>query len=160
VLAVCGTSVLKPEVFTVAPRGAINIHTGITPEYRSADPIFWTLYQGEPEKVGVTIHFIDRGIDTGPIIHQQTVPVYAEDSLAAIYARCIRRGADLYSRALRDIESGSVRTVARPDAQSRAFRSIDMGLVQYLVFRWRFRRLAARLPHAGAGESATLETPR
>src|SRR5690349_6894354 len=36
VIAVCGTSVLKPEVFTLAPKGTVNIHTGITPEYRSA----------------------------------------------------------------------------------------------------------------------------
>lgn len=146
ILSVCGTTVLKPTVFTLAPKGAINIHTGITPEYRSADPIFWALYQGEPEKVGVTIHYIDAGIDTGAIIYQQTVPVYANDSLATIYVRCVRRGAELYSRALTDIETGSVRTVTRPGVASRAFRSIDLGLAQYLLFRWRFRGLAARLP--------------
>jgi methionyl-tRNA formyltransferase len=145
-IAVCGTTVIKPDVFTLAPKGAINIHTGITPEYRSADPIFWALYRGEPEKVGVTIHFVDKGIDTGSIIHQSPVPVYADDSLATIYVRCIRRGADLYSRALGDIEAGTVRTVARPGAVSRAFLSVDLGLVQYLLFRWRFRRMAARLP--------------
>ena len=154
VLAVCGTSVLKPEVFTLAPKGAINIHTGITPEYRSADPIFWALYRGEPEKVGVTIHFIDRGIDTGSIIHQETVPVYAGDSLTAISARCIRRGAELYSRALAEIESGSVRTLDRPDVPSLAFFSVDLGLVQYLTFRWRFRRLASRLPREVVGRRA------
>lgn len=147
VLAVCGTSVLKPEVFTLAPKGAINIHTGITPEYRSADPIFWALYQGEPEKVGVTIHYIDRGIDTGSIIHQATVPVYADDSLATIGVRCIRRGAELYSQALTEINSGSVRTLTRHGVPSRAFLSVDLGLVQYVIFRWRFRRLASRLPH-------------
>jgi len=146
VLAVCGTSVLKPEVFTLAPKGAINIHTGITPEYRCADPIFWALYRGEPEKVGVTIHFVDRGIDTGAIIHQETVPVYAEDSLATIAIRCVRRGAELYSRALAEIESGSVRTIVRRDVPSRAFLSVDLGLIQYVLFRWKFRRLASRLP--------------
>jgi folate-dependent phosphoribosylglycinamide formyltransferase PurN len=161
VLAVCGTSVLKPEVFTLAPKGAINIHTGITPEYRSADPIFWALYRGEPEKVGVTIHYIDRGIDTGSIIHQERVPVYAEDSLATISARCIRRGAELYSRALAEVENGTVRTVVRAGVASRAFLSVDLGLAQYLVFRWRFRRLASRLPRMdGAEGSATPGAPR
>ena len=149
VLAVCGTSMLKPEVFTLAPSGAINIHTGITPEYRSADPIFWALYRREPEKVGVTIHYVDRGIDTGSIIHQETVPVYADDSLATISARCIRRGAGLYSRALTEIENGSVRTMTRTAAESRAFLSVDLGLAQFLLFRWRFRRLASRLSRRG-----------
>jgi methionyl-tRNA formyltransferase len=160
VLAVCGTTVLKPEVFTLASRGTINIHTGITPEYRSADPIFWALYRGEPEKVGVTIHYIDRGIDTGPIIHQSTVPVYAEDSLGTIYVRCVRRGAELYSQALAAIESGSVRTIARPGVASQAFYSVDMGLVQYLIFRRRFRRLAARLPRMPAEGSMVQEEGR
>jgi methionyl-tRNA formyltransferase len=160
-LAVCGTSVLKPEVFALAPKGAINIHTGITPEYRSADPIFWALYHGEPEKVGVTIHFVDRGIDTGSIIHQDTVPVYADDSLAAISARCVRRGAELYSRALTEIENGSVRTIVRAGATSRAFLSVDLGLAQYLLFRWRFRRLASRLARRAAADgTARLEATK
>lgn len=161
ILAVCGTSVLKPDIFTLAPKGAINIHTGITPEYRSADPIFWALYRGEPDKVGVTIHHIDRGIDTGSIIHQETVPVYAEDSLATIYVRCVRKGAELYARALDEIANGSVRTVARDGVTSRAFLSVDLGLFQYLVFCWRLRRLASRLPHRDVpAESAILEAQR
>jgi methionyl-tRNA formyltransferase len=145
-IAVCGTTVIKPEVFTLAPLGAVNIHTGITPEYRSADPIFWALYCGEPEKVGVTIHYIDRGIDTGPILRQENVPLEPSDSLASIYVRCIRRGAELYLEALRDIESGSARTIVRTGARNRAFYSIDLGIIQYVTFRWRFRRMRKRLP--------------
>lgn len=146
VIAVCGTSVLKPEVFSLAPMGTVNIHTGITPEYRSADPIFWALYRGEPDKVGVTIHYIDRGIDTGPILHQETVPVYADDTLASIYVRCVQRGAELYKRALDEIGCGSARTISRPGVTSRAFLSVNLGLVQYVIFRWRFWRMAATLP--------------
>lgn len=145
VLAVCGTTVIKQDVLSLPQRGAVNIHTGITPEYRSADPIFWALYCNEPEKVGVTIHFVDRGIDTGPIIHQESVPVYGGDTLATLYVRCLRRGAELFSRALAEIQSGSVRTVDRSSARSRAFHSMDLGIVQFLVFQWRFRKLSARL---------------
>jgi methionyl-tRNA formyltransferase len=146
VLAVCGTTVIRQEVFSLAPRGAVNIHTGITPDYRSADPIFWALYCNEPEKVGVTIHFVDKGIDTGPIIQQERVPVYHGDTLAALYVRCLRRGAELFLRALSEIESSSVQTVDRSSARSRAFHSIDLGIVQFLIFQWRFRKLSARLP--------------
>jgi folate-dependent phosphoribosylglycinamide formyltransferase PurN len=160
-LAVCGTSVLKPEIFTLAPKGAINIHTGITPEYRSADPIFWALYHRELGKVGVTVHYIDRGIDTGPILHQEAVGVFADDSLATIYVRCIRRGAELYSQALGEIENGSVRPIVRTGVVGRAFLSVDLGLFQYIVFRLRFRRLAARLRRGGgAAQSIAPETPR
>jgi methionyl-tRNA formyltransferase len=160
VIAVCGTSVLKPAVFSLAPRGAINIHTGITPEYRSADPIFWALYHGEPEKVGVTIHYIDRGIDTGAIIHQQSVPVCADDSLASIYVRCVRRGAELYSRALSEIENNTVRVIVRDGVAGRMFLSVDLGLYQYLLFRWRFFRLGSRLPRRETVATPLPEAPR
>ncbi|MFO1418580.1 MAG: formyl transferase [Methylotetracoccus sp.] len=145
-LVVCGTTVIKPEVFTLAPRGTINIHTGITPEYRSADPIFWALYNGEPEKVGVTVHFVDQGIDTGSIIEQQSVPVFRGDTLASLYVRCVSRGADMMSRAINAIERGAVQTLNRDRVKSRAFYSIDLGLAQYLLFRWRFRRMQRVLP--------------
>jgi methionyl-tRNA formyltransferase len=147
-IAVCGTTVIKHEVFSLAPRGAINIHTGITPEYRSADPIFWALYNGEPDKVGVTIHFVDRGIDTGPIIRQTAVPLHAQDTLPSINARCIQRGAELYLEALDDIAAGTVHAVQRLGVSGRAFYSIDLGVVQYLIFRRRFARLKRRLPRA------------
>jgi folate-dependent phosphoribosylglycinamide formyltransferase PurN len=145
-IAVCGTGVVKPEVFSLSPRGAVNIHTGITPEYRSADPIFWALYQNEPEKVGVTIHFIDKGIDTGPIIHQESVPLYATDTLATIYARCVQRGAELYLQTLQEIENGAARMIDRSEVKGKAFYSIDLGLIQYAIFRRRFRKILQHLP--------------
>jgi len=155
VLAVCGTTVIRQEVFSLPRRGAVNIHTGIAPEYRSADPIFWALYCNEPENVGVTIHFVDKGIDTGPVIHQERVPVYGGDTLATLYVRCIRRGAELFLRALAEIESGSVKTIDRSSAPSRAFHSMDLGIVQWLVFQWRFRKLFARLPRRPQEQSDT-----
>lgn len=158
VIAVCGTSVVRPEVFRLAPSGALNIHTGITPEYRSADPIFWALYRNEPDKVGVTVHFVDQGIDTGPIIHQESVPVYSDDNLAKIAARCVRRGGALYLQALEQVERRTVRTVDRSGVQGRAFYSIDLGLIQYLRFCWRFRRLRRRLPAAPPIEAGARDS--
>lgn len=148
-LAVCGTTVIKPEVFTLAPMGAINIHTGITPEYRSADPIFWALYRNEPHKVGVTIHFVDRGIDTGAIIHQECVPLYAEDTMTTIYVRCISVGARLYLQTLDEIALGTVKIMSRSGVVGKAFYSINLGIVQHLIFLMRFNRLKTRLPKEG-----------
>lgn len=154
-IAVCGTGVIKREVFSLAPRGAINIHTGITPEYRSADPIFWAIYNNQADKVGVTIHFVDDGIDTGAIIHQQRVPCYANDSLASIYARCVRMGSQLYLQALDDIAGDRVRKIDRSHVAGKAYYSINLGIVQYLVFLWRFGRFKRGLP---AAETLSMTT--
>jgi len=155
VIAVCGTGVIKPEVFTLAPLGAINIHTGITPDYRSADPIFWALYCGEPEKVGVTIHHVDAGIDTGQIIRQSAVPLESNDTLASIYARCVARGAELYVETLHDLARGAAPVVDRSGVKGRAFYSIQLGIVQYALFRLRFWRLKRR----AANRTATQDIP-
>ncbi len=147
-LAVCGTTVIRPEVFSLAPKGAVNIHTGITPEYRSADPIFWAMYRGDWKNVGVTIHFVDRGIDTGPIIQQRAVPVYRDDSLTSVYHRCIVHGAELYNRALTDIAAGQVQVMRKAGVAGRSYRSVDLGLVQYVAFHLRFAWMARSLPRA------------
>lgn len=150
VIAVCGTGIIRPKVFTLPPLGTINIHCGITPEYRSADTIFWALYNNEPDKVGVTIHFVDKGTDTGGIIFQEPVGVTERDDIATLYVKCIRRGAVLMDRALGEIESGRVRTMVKEGIKSKAYYHIDLGLVQYLIFRRRFRKLKERLAGAAA----------
>jgi methionyl-tRNA formyltransferase len=155
VIAVCGTTVIKPQVFGLARSGTINIHTGITPEFRSADPIFWAVYHNQPDKVGVTIHFVDRGIDTGPILAQEAVPILGRDSLAAIYARCIKRGADLYCMVLKKLANEEMEAIQRSGVEGRAFYSIDLGLIQYLVFRWRFSRLKRQIRRERQKTAAT-----
>lgn len=145
VIAVCGTGVIKPEVFKLAKYGTINIHCGITPEYRSADPIFWALYNNEPDKVGVTIHFIDEGIDTGEIIYQKPVGVDRSDTLTTLYCKCIKIGVKLMLKAIDDIEKGIVKIVKKENVRGKAYYSIDLGLWQYMVFKRRFKKLKRNL---------------
>ena len=64
-ILVFGTGILKKETFSIPKKGSINIHTGITPNYRGSKSEFWALYNNQPELVGYTIHCIDQGIDTG-----------------------------------------------------------------------------------------------
>jgi len=67
-IAVFGTSLLKGELLEKGRLGIINLHGGLSPEYRGADCTFWALHNREPEKVGCTLHYINAGIDTGNII--------------------------------------------------------------------------------------------
>jgi len=141
-IAVCGTTVIESDLLQLVDKGFINIHCGITPEYRSADPIFWALYNREPDKVGITIHFVDRGIDTGPIIYQEAVPVTEEDNIATLYAKCIERGAYLMAKAIDDVEKGSVQVIEKRNIRGKAYYHMDLGIWQYMMFR---RRVASLL---------------
>ena len=68
VVLVFGTSLLKQPLIDAFAGRIINLHLGLSPYYRGAGTNFWPLVNGEPEYCGATIHFLDAGVDTGPII--------------------------------------------------------------------------------------------
>lgn len=69
-----GGPILKPELFEIPELGTINLHKSLLPEYRGMPPGFWEIHDGASIS-GVTIHWIDAGLDTGRIIAQEAVPV-------------------------------------------------------------------------------------
>lgn len=69
-----GTYILRESVFGLPRLGSINLHCGRLPDYRGAPPGFWELFNGERE-VGVTVHRVTAGVDEGPILRQETVPL-------------------------------------------------------------------------------------
>ena len=69
-----GTNIIRESVFNIPRRGSINLHQGLAPYYRGGPPVFWELLNGE-DKVGLTVHFVAREVDTGDIVLQETVPL-------------------------------------------------------------------------------------
>tara|TARA_B100001057_G_C22856691_1_gene952941 strand:+ start:916 stop:1704 length:789 start_codon:yes stop_codon:yes gene_type:complete len=65
-----GSSYIKSKLLNfLVEQKAINIHAGVSPYYRGADCNFWALYDNNPHLVGSTIHFLSKGIDSGPILY-------------------------------------------------------------------------------------------
>jgi len=77
--------ILRKEVFDKSPLGTINLHISYLPWNRGADPNFWSHADRSP--AGVTIHYIDEGIDTGDIITQKEVSFSHDETLKTSYAR-------------------------------------------------------------------------
>ncbi|NUQ35306.1 MAG: hypothetical protein HUU29_10235 [Planctomycetaceae bacterium] len=67
-VAVYGTSLLRKPLLEALPKDNYNIHTGLTQYYRGVCSSFWALYEDHPERLGVTIHRLSPGIDTGEIV--------------------------------------------------------------------------------------------
>jgi Formyl transferase len=67
-------TLISEATFTAPPRGTINVHHGAVPDYRGGPPVFWELADGR-DTVGFTIHRIDAGIDTGPVLATGKVPI-------------------------------------------------------------------------------------
>lgn len=81
-LVVCFPSLIGPELLAVPRLGFVNVHTSLLPENRGPDPIFWSLRNGS--QLGVTLHVMDQGFDTGDILAQRPISVRAGSSRAQI----------------------------------------------------------------------------
>lgn len=95
-------------------RCAINLHISFLPFNRGADPNFWSIYEGTPQ--GVTIHYLDKGIDTGDIIAQTTVPFDEDiDTLSSSYDKLHKAIFRLFADNMSNILSGQVVSFTQPN---------------------------------------------
>lgn len=77
---------LAPEVFEAPRFGTVNLHPSLLPRHRGPDPTAWVLAAGDGE-TGLTAHYMDEGLDTGPIIAQQKIPVEPGDTRESVIER-------------------------------------------------------------------------
>ncbi len=78
-------ALLSEATFTAPVHGTINVHHGAVPVYRGGPPVFWELADGR-DTVGFTVHRIDAGIDTGPVLATGEVPIAKRATLAETLA--------------------------------------------------------------------------
>ena len=67
-IAVFGTPIISKEIIQIPKYGAINLHGGISPDYKGGNTIFWALFNNDLRKVGATIHFMVEKVDSGAIL--------------------------------------------------------------------------------------------
>jgi methionyl-tRNA formyltransferase len=83
-------AIIRPETFSLPTHGTINVHHGAVPGYRGGPPVFWELRDGL-DSVGFTIHLIDAGVDTGPVLARGDVPIERRATLTETLAATIPR---------------------------------------------------------------------
>jgi len=79
---------IPPEIFTLPPRGTLNVHDSLLPAYAGFSPLIWALINGESE-VGVTAHMMDETLDAGDIVVQRAVPVGPTDTATDLFFRTL-----------------------------------------------------------------------
>jgi formyl transferase-like protein len=99
-------ALIREETFALPAHGTINVHHGAVPDYRGGPPVFWELLDGR-ETVGFTIHRIDSGIDTGPVLGEGKVPIERRGSLAETLAATIPRLHEASLEALERVLEGN-----------------------------------------------------
>ena len=110
-LAVAYGKIFKKPALEVFKHGILNIHFSLLPQYRGAAPVQQALFDGQAQ-TGVTIFWIDEGLDTGLIAAQKAVPILPEDDAATLFPKLIEAAKLLLPPLLADIESGKITKVA------------------------------------------------
>jgi methionyl-tRNA formyltransferase len=73
-ISILGNQIFKEQIFNLAPKGCLNLHTALLPKYRGLMPTFWVLKNNE-KYTGVSVFYVDKGIDSGPIVVQEKVEI-------------------------------------------------------------------------------------
>lgn len=109
ILSVGYRHILRKDILSIPKMGAINFHKSLLPLNRGANPVFWTLL--DATRAGISIHHMEEGVDTGPIIAQREVRVLDTDTAGTLYARLEEEQFKLFKSVWSDIRNGKISKV-------------------------------------------------
>jgi hypothetical protein len=136
VVVVVGTRIIRDSVLTEADVPFVNMHAGITPRYRGVHGAYWAMAEGRPASAGVTVHLVDPGIDTGPILAQARIVATRADTFATLPYLQLAAGIPILVAAIAAVLEGRMEPVPSFDA-SASMLWYHPGAFEYLVRRIR-----------------------
>jgi methionyl-tRNA formyltransferase len=126
--------VVPADVVTAPPLGSFNLHPGPLPQYAGLNAPSWAIYHGERSHA-VTVHWMDAGIDTGPIAFEASLPIEDEDTGFTLSAKCARAGMPLLRELLAAAASVPPAVPRRPQpARPRRYFGREVPHDGYLVW--------------------------
>ncbi|HTX80451.1 MAG TPA: formyl transferase, partial [Longilinea sp.] len=133
-IAFTGGGLIRKDVLGIPTIGVLNCHSGMLPRYRGMDVVEWALLEDHFDQVGQTLHLMDAGVDTGPILLQRRLDLRPGDTIASIRTRLEARMPSLMLEGLRGLRDETL----KPQPQR-----LEDGQ-QYFVMHPRVRRMVER----------------
>ena len=131
----CGVSVLFDYILTadllaLFPRGCVNLHPSLLPYNRGQWPNVWSIIDGTP--AGVTLHYMDAGIDTGDIIAQREVPTLITDTGETLYRRLEDACVHLFEETWPRFKDGRAGRQPQPATGATCHRANDTAAIDVI----------------------------
>jgi len=112
------TEIIPQKLLTIPPLGTICYHPSLLPRHRGASAINWAIIQGDT-RTGLTVFWVDKGIDTGPLLLQKEVEIKPEDTTGSLYFnRLFPMGIDAMVEAVDLIKKGKAPRIPQDDSQA------------------------------------------
>lgn len=112
--------IIKKDLIHLAPQGFINCHAGLLPFYRGRNILNWALINGEKE-FGVTVMYVDEGIDTGDIILQGKFPITDEDDYGSVLSKAYQGCAEFLYKGLELMRDNQVKRIRQNSIHAMGF---------------------------------------
>jgi methionyl-tRNA formyltransferase len=133
--------ILKKEIIGYAPKGFINCHAGALPFYRGRNPLNWVLINGE-SSFGITVHYVDEGIDTGDIVEQRLYPITQRDNYQSLLIRAVIECANVLHSAILRIANSEVDRITQTDIHPvGTYFGIRTFGDELIDFKWNAKRI-------------------
>lgn len=132
IVVVAFGQILKKKLLDIPQWGVVNVHASLLPNLRGAAPVQWAVLNDE-SKTGLTLMLMDEGMDTGPIIFQQEVPVLRDETAGHLHDRLAVMAGDLMARSLERMAGRAVETTPQDHTKATYAPKItkDLSLVNW-----------------------------
>ncbi len=113
---------MLPElVWNMPPKGTINLHASLLPQYRGAAPINWAIINGE-KRSGVSTFFLKQEIDTGDLLFAEEIDIEDDDTAGVLHDKLMVIGAGLLVKTIRAIEAGKYKEIPQNTHQENELK--------------------------------------
>ncbi len=129
--------ILAPEFLRTFPHGCINLHPALLPHNRGAFPNVWSIVNETP--AGVTLHYVDEGIDTGDVIAQKEVAVTVTDTGASLYRKLEVEGMKLLEDTWPAIRAGTSARIPQRSGPASCHRVSDVRQIDEIDLQKSYR---------------------
>jgi methionyl-tRNA formyltransferase len=126
-LVLGGTRIIHPLILEIPNVGTLNAHPGLLPWLRGSSSVAWALYKDLP--IGSTVHYVNSGIDAGPIIRQRQLPVHRGETYEQLVRRMLTLSGELMGDTLSLFIEGKVQGVPQDPSVGETLRVIPPELL-------------------------------
>lgn len=121
--------ILSKEILDIPPQGCLNVHASLLPAYRGAAPIQWAIINGE-KHTGVTIMYMNEGLDTGDMISSASVEIGEETTGGQLYDTLSVLGAELLIDTLKSLDAGTALRTPQDENKASYYPPLSRELAQ------------------------------
>jgi folate-dependent phosphoribosylglycinamide formyltransferase PurN len=135
IIAFTGGGLIRKNILELSHRGVLNCHAGLLPRYRGMDVVEWAILEAgsQPPETGITLHFMDKGVDTGPIVLTRRIRPQPGDDLRSLRSRFLPAMSQLMLEGLIGLRDGRLEPTFQAPTDGR----------QYFVMHPRLQQAAA-----------------